>query len=516
MPVRWYPALLLLWPLCGWAQATHYAGPAPRQAVTPLVARFDQLVATLATRGGHPPVRPDARLDAAATTLLRLWPKEGVPPNELVESALWLEGLVEPPPHLVLASLAKGGEAALWHELERQLVTVLAEGRYVRLGVGLLPSGTETRVLLALQESALELSPIARTQPLGASVTLRGRLVDGLLHPEAFVTVPDGRQVNRVPLGHHARSFTGSFHCGPKRGLYQVELTGEGRFGAKVVANFPVACGVAAPTAVRSVSAEEEEGFEPPAAAEQTIFRLLNADRARAGLPPLGWSDRLAEVARGHSADMAGHGFFGHRSPTTGTAADRARRAHLDAMLILENVARAPTPREAERGLMNSPGHRANILSPEATEVGVGVVLSPERALLVTQLFARPPERYDAHTVDELRGEVVALRRSRHVAPLTRSARLDQLAQAAALNLAARRLSTQKAGKQIGAALAKAPFDAVRCLFAVASSATQLVDSLGDKLADPAVTVAGLGVAPGQRPEGGSALFVVIVLATAR
>ena len=43
----------------------------------------------------------------------------------------------------------------------------------------------------------------------------------------------------------------------------------------------------------------------------------------------------------------------------------------VDAMLILENVARAFTAGEAERGLMNSPGHRANILSKEATRVGL-------------------------------------------------------------------------------------------------------------------------------------------------
>src|SRR5207302_483294 len=158
-----------------------------------------------------------------------------------------------------------------------------------------------------------------------------------------------------------------------------------------------------------------------------------NADRAHAGLPALGWDDQLAAVARAHSKDMLDHDFFGHVSPTTGSAADRAKKAHIDAMLILENVARAFSPGESERGLMNSPGHRANILSREATRVGVGVVFDPQaKEMLVTQLFAKPPEKFDAHTTDELRKGVLAERRARKLKALERDAWLDELARSTA------------------------------------------------------------------------------------
>src|SRR5205807_4183092 len=116
-------------------------------------------------------------------------------------------------------------------------------------------------------------------------------------------------------------------------------------------------------------------------------------------------------VARAHSADMLAHGFFGHVSPSTGTTVDRVMRAKIDALVILENVARAATAGEVERGLMNSPGHRANILNKEVTHVGVGIASSDaggQRELLVTQLFSKPPEAFTAGTVDELRRQIEA------------------------------------------------------------------------------------------------------------
>jgi uncharacterized protein YkwD len=283
-----------------------------------------------------------------------------------------------------------------------------------------------------------------------------------------------------------------------------------------------VSCGVPAPTSATAAApagAGQGDAFSTPAAAEKTVWKLLNADRAHAGLPALAWDDKLAAVARGHSADMQAHGFFGHVSPTTGTAADRTRRAGIDALLILENVARAFTPGEAERGLMNSPGHRANILNRDATHVGVGVVFDPgSREILVTQLFSKPPEPYDAHTVDELRRGIAELRRARKLRPLGSDAGLDHLAQDAARQQAHSGMSAAQAGKRIEAGLAAAAgrWSAVRSVFAVVGAASQVVGSLAGALGDGSVTDFGIGVEPGRRKDGGGALYVVIVLATRR
>jgi uncharacterized protein YkwD len=514
---------LLLLPSLAWAQAVRYNEPPPSAPVRPpLAARIDDLVARVAKQQRRQVPRPDARLDAAATELVRAASSDDAPPNELVQGALWLYGIVEPPPQLILTAMGPGGEEELLRAIASDLPKVLSEGRFTRVGVGMHPgSNGETRVLVALQESFVDLDPIARAQPPGGNVLLRGRLHQGFERPEAFVTAPDGTVLSRVAIGGDPVRFGGTFHCGPQKGRYQIELTGEDRFGATVVANFPIWCGAAPPMTAAAVAppgAGKDEAFTTPTAAEQAVWKLLNADRARAHLPPLAWDAQLAAVARGHSADMQAHGFFGHVSPTTGAATDRARRAGVDAMLILENVARAFSPGETERGLMNSPGHRANILSKEATRVGVGVVFDPpSHEILVTQLFSRPPQKFDAHTADELRSGLVAARRARKLRPLERDVALDELAQSTAQHIALHGMSTAEAGRRIDDSLStQGRWSGGRTVFAVTATAAQAVDSLGNALGDTAVTHVGVGVEAGRRKEGGSGLFVVIVLATAR
>src|SRR5262249_13157073 len=132
-------------------------------------------------------------------------------------------------------------------------------------------------------------------------------------------------------------------------------------------------------------------------AVEREIFELANRDRGRGGLPPLAWDDRAAAIARLHSEEMRDKEYVAHVSPTTGTAGDRAKAGGLATPLLLENLARAYSPSEAEDGLMNSPGHRANLMSPSATHLGVGVALGRpvggQRELYVTQLFFRVTPR---------------------------------------------------------------------------------------------------------------------------
>jgi uncharacterized protein YkwD len=323
-----------------------------------------------------------------------------------------------------------------------------------------------------------------------------------------------------VLVGGDAVRFGGTFRCGPNKGRYQIEVAGVDRFGTTIVANFPVWCGVTPPMTAQAAApagAGNDEAFTTAPAAERTIWKLLNADRAHARLPPLAWDAQLTGVARAHCEDMQAHGFFGHVSPRTGGPADRAKKAGVDAVLIMENVARALTPGEAERGLMNSPGHRANILSREATHVGVGVVYDPaSREILVTQLFSRPPDKVGAHSVDDVWRGIVALRQARRLRPLARDAALDNLAQSTAQLMALHGMSTAEAAKRIDGEVTQAPWNGGRTMFAVASSTEEAVASLGSAIADPSVTHVGVGIESGRRKEGGTGLYVVIVLAIGR
>lgn len=128
----------------------------------------------------------------------------------------------------------------------------------------------------------------------------------------------------------------------------------------------------------------EELSTDTDAALE--VFDLLNRARVEAGVAPLAWSDALAAVGEGHARDMYANGYFSHESPTTGSVGDRLDAAGIPFRLSGENLALASTATDTHRGLMESPGHRHNMLLASYTRVGIAVVDGP-LGLMTVQVF---------------------------------------------------------------------------------------------------------------------------------
>ena len=128
---------------------------------------------------------------------------------------------------------------------------------------------------------------------------------------------------------------------------------------------------------------------QPPPAPEleAQMLQLVNQERAHAGLAPLAPDPELREVARRHSVDMFARGYFSHVTPEGRSPFDRMDAAGVTYRTAGENLALAPTLSLAHTGLMNSPGHRANILHPDFGRVGIGIVDGGLRGLMVTQNF---------------------------------------------------------------------------------------------------------------------------------
>ena len=530
----------------GSASPLRYGERSAKVARTALVAKIEDAVKRRALEVGASPLESDARLEAAAEAIARAVPIDVQPPNEIVQQALWLQGIVEPPPHLVIVAVPPGAEDNLIAELQKQLPSAFHEGHFQRVGVGTAIQRSEIQVVIALEESMIALDPILREVPIGTSLTVKGRLLGGVVHPELFVTTPDG-QVQSIPLSREGQ--WGATYVCQKRGRHQVEITADDRFGPSVVANFPVYCGVPAPSKIEGTAQtiEAQTPFIDAAHAESEMLGMVNQDRARAGLPPIVLDERLSAVARAHSVDMETHGFVGHISPTTGNASDRVHRAGsplADAQLILENVARAHSVAEAERGLMDSPGHRQNLLNREVTTLGVGIAASQSamtetsssepRELLVTQLFIRPSEPFDAaRTPLLLREKISELRRSQKLNVLEFDAKLDALASDAAGKIASGELTTASASAKLDGQLASfgEKYRSVRTLLAISPATEQVVSALATALSDPHAYALGLGVAEGLRlpsatsgvssqksaeRDVGHALYVVLLLAQLR
>lgn len=121
--------------------------------------------------------------------------------------------------------------------------------------------------------------------------------------------------------------------------------------------------------------------------AEKEMLAMLNAERTKRGLVPLVANTTIRAVARKHSADMFARGYFAHTNPDGDDPFDRMKAGGVKYMEAGENLALAPTVAMAHDGLMNSPGHRANILDPDYRQIGIGAVESTKHGLMFTQNF---------------------------------------------------------------------------------------------------------------------------------
>lgn len=127
--------------------------------------------------------------------------------------------------------------------------------------------------------------------------------------------------------------------------------------------------------------------FTEDIASENQMVDLVNKERVKEGLRALVLDKRLLVVARDHSADMLKRGYFSHYSPEGLTVADRCLSAGVDFLVAGENLAYAPSLELAHRGLMNSEGHKANILSPDYGRIGIGVMDGGVYGKMFTQVF---------------------------------------------------------------------------------------------------------------------------------
>lgn len=126
-------------------------------------------------------------------------------------------------------------------------------------------------------------------------------------------------------------------------------------------------------------------------AQEDEVVRLVNIERAKTGLPALVSNWQAARVARYKADDMLKNNYFSHISPTYGSPFDMMGKFGLQFSAAGENIAEGQrSPQEVMNAWMNSPGHRANILSPAYTQIGVGAAKASNGGLIWVQEFLKP------------------------------------------------------------------------------------------------------------------------------
>lgn len=121
---------------------------------------------------------------------------------------------------------------------------------------------------------------------------------------------------------------------------------------------------------------------------EEQMVALVNKERTTRGFSALIVDSAMTQVAREKSRDMFERKYFSHYDPDGNNAANRMDKANIPYGIVGENLAFAPDLTSAHDGLMNSEGHRKNILDPRFHRIGIGVIDSGVYGKMFTQVFA--------------------------------------------------------------------------------------------------------------------------------
>jgi len=124
---------------------------------------------------------------------------------------------------------------------------------------------------------------------------------------------------------------------------------------------------------------------------QKKVIEIVNKERVKAGLISLAENADSDKIATLKSEDMVKLNYFSHTSPTYGSPFEMLSHFNIKYSAAGENIAYGQsTPDEVMTAWMNSPGHRANILNSNFTQIGVGIALKANGQLVWTQTFTRP------------------------------------------------------------------------------------------------------------------------------
>jgi uncharacterized protein YkwD len=126
---------------------------------------------------------------------------------------------------------------------------------------------------------------------------------------------------------------------------------------------------------------------------EARVIDLINAERVNTGLSALSPQGQLGSAAQLHSVDMACNNYFSHTGLDGSNSGERAQRQGYSSSYVGENIAAGySSPESVVQGWMNSPGHKANILGADYTEIGVGYAFgdNSDYGAYWTAVFASP------------------------------------------------------------------------------------------------------------------------------
>ncbi|MBU0581486.1 MAG: CAP domain-containing protein [Candidatus Margulisbacteria bacterium] len=223
------------------------------------------------------------------------------------------------------------------------------------------------------------LEPFPKTFTQIKRADLKGSLLHNYKNLSVVITSPKDKIIILAPEIKND-NFVATITFDQSPGKYRVELIGEEALGPEVLSLFSVYVNTTPPLIPVKKIYKDKKNYNSAFEAEKLIFDLVNTARIKAKLNPLILSPQASDAARYHSEDMVAQKYFAHISPYNGQEFTQRLQENTDFAVtsIGENIAMDETLNNAHQSLMNSPAHRANILNPDFTHLGVGVAFKTD------------------------------------------------------------------------------------------------------------------------------------------
>ena len=226
--------------------------------------------------------------------------------------------------------------------------------------------GREVWSVLLVHRGFEPSGPLPRQHAAGA-LSLSGSLRAGYFKPRLMVAPPK-RPIRVQPVAS-GRGVAGVVALDAGPGVYRVELVAESQYGPVVLLNHRIWVDVEPPTRP-TFRLRPTTDFDAPAL---LLMSWINDLRRHNSRPALQAHPKLIEAAAIHAAELAKSGRLVHFSADSGSLKTRLKRVGVTARAVAENLAEADDPRAAIQALLDSPGHKRNLLLRGMSHIGVAV-----------------------------------------------------------------------------------------------------------------------------------------------
>jgi len=352
--------------------------------------------------------------------------------KDILRALFWQQGLSDY--KIVPTSLmAEGSTKRLLIQLKSMLVHAfdqrLLDPQYNVAAFGIKLREDDLKGAFSLMERKTVLAPFPAQVEAGRSYHLEGTFGPGYGGPILYVTSPLGTVV-KLDGKHRGEQFFFDFTFPRETGRYSLEVLVRGTKGPTVANLFPVFQGVDPDYGKENAELEVDEDFDcDPTVCERTLLGWVNTYRAQYKLSLLERDAKMDLIARGHSIDMQRNKFFGHQSPTTGNVGDRTKAQGVAFLKVTENLGKDTSLGKGFLGLLESPGHRMNLLDREVSRIGVGVAGGKGQLKFLTLNFLLPGKGgAPGEVLSAFSSKLESLRRSSGVPALKRDDRLEEVA----------------------------------------------------------------------------------------